>query len=390
MSVVTVDPTLVRTDAAGPAGAPRTAAPSPSRLQYVPGLDGVRCYAVLIVALYHFHNFAAGWVGVQAFFVLSGYLITSILLESKETHRESYFKRFYWRRTLRIFPLYFAYIGVMTAAYVLFSVPAAFGVLWKYLYTYTSNFTRLGVYDRGGEFFIHFWSLAVEEQFYLIWPLLVLLVSRQSLKRIVIGLLVGVPLIRLGAGEWMFAHGFEADRVARVLGAFTLTQFDAFAAGAAILLFNASEWRHPQRIAIGGLAVWLAAGAAMLITLPAGARGWSIDTLGHHATTINYYHVWGNTLTNLASAAVILAALKGALPWVFQNRAALHVGKVSYGVYVLHLPMHNLLNQAIDYRHSSVAGLGIFVLYFAAVVLAATVSYSLFESRFLRLKDRVR
>jgi peptidoglycan/LPS O-acetylase OafA/YrhL len=389
MSVVTADPTLVRTDAAGPAGAARTAAPS-SRLQYVPALDGVRCYAVLIVALYHFHNFAAGWVGVQAFFVLSGYLITSILLESKETRRESYFRRFYWRRTLRIFPLYFAYIGVMTAAYVLFSVPAAFGVLWTYLYTYTSNFTRLGVYDRGGEFFIHFWSLAVEEQFYLIWPLLVLLVSRQSLKRIVIGLLVGVPLIRLGAGEWMFAHGFEADRVARVLGAFTLTQFDAFAAGAAILLFKASEWRQPQRIAIGSLAVWLAAGAAMLITLPAGAKGWSIDTLGHHATTINYYHVWGNTLTNLASAAVILAALKGVLPWVFQNRAALHVGKVSYGVYVLHLPMHYLLNQAIDYRHSSIAGLGIFVLYFAAVVLAATVSYSLFESRFLRLKDRVR
>ena len=74
-------------------------------MNYVPALDGIRCFAVLMVALYHFHNFAAGWIGVQVFFVLSGYLITSILLDAKERHRDVFFRRFYWRRTLRIFPL---------------------------------------------------------------------------------------------------------------------------------------------------------------------------------------------------------------------------------------------------------------------------------------------
>src|SRR5690349_3594765 len=99
-------------------------------MKYVPALDGVRCFAVLIVAMYHFHILAAGWLGVQVFFVLSGFLISSILLDAKERHAETFFKRFYWRRTLRIFPLYFAYLAVAAVAFALFAVPAAWGELW--------------------------------------------------------------------------------------------------------------------------------------------------------------------------------------------------------------------------------------------------------------------
>src|SRR4029434_9505951 len=98
-----------------------------------------------MVALYHFHNFAAGWIGVQVFFVLSGFLITAILLDAKERHPGNYFRRFYWRRTLRIFPLYFACLLIAGATYVAWRVPAAFGDLWPYLFSYTSNFSRMGV-----------------------------------------------------------------------------------------------------------------------------------------------------------------------------------------------------------------------------------------------------
>jgi peptidoglycan/LPS O-acetylase OafA/YrhL len=140
-------------------------------MKYVPALDGVRCFAGLIVAMYHCHILAAGWIGVQVFFVLSGFLISSILLDAKERHAETFFRRFYWRRTLRIFPLYFAYLAVAAISFALFAVPAAWGELWGWLLTYTSNFSRMMVYDKGTEFFIHFWSLAVEEQLYQRWPL---------------------------------------------------------------------------------------------------------------------------------------------------------------------------------------------------------------------------
>ena len=143
----------------------------------VPALDGLRCFAILIVAMYHFHILAAGWIGVQIFFVLSGFLITSILLDAKARHSGTYFTRFYWRRTLRIFPLYFAYLAVAALAFALIAAPSAWRDLSGWLVTYTSNFSRMIVYDKGTEFFVHFLSLAVDEQFYLVWPLVVFLLS---------------------------------------------------------------------------------------------------------------------------------------------------------------------------------------------------------------------
>jgi peptidoglycan/LPS O-acetylase OafA/YrhL len=358
-------------------------------MKYVPALDGVRCFAVLIVAMYHFHILAAGWLGVQVFFELSGFLNSSILLDAKERHAETFFKRFYWRRTLRIFPLYFAYLAVAAVAFALFAVPAAWGELWGWLITYTSNFSRMMVYDKGTEFFVHFWSLAVEEQFYLLWPLTVFLLSRTGLKRFVLLLLVGVPLMRLGLGAWLFAQGFPDERVARVVGVFTFSQFDAFAAGAALALFPTDRIRMPGLAAIGALGIFLATGAFMLATIPTGTPGFGIDTFGHHATTINGYHVWGPTVINLASAALILAALRGSFRWILANPVAVQIGKVSYGVYVLHLPMHYWLVRYVTFKHSTVAGLGIFVAYFAAVVLVAMISYRFFETPFLRLKERM-
>lgn len=358
-------------------------------MRYVPALDGVRCYAVLMVALYHFHNFAAGWIGVQVFFVLSGFLITAILLDAKDRHADNYFKRFYWRRTLRIFPLYFAYLAIAAVSWNLSGAPAAFGDLWPWLVTYTSNFSRMGLFDKGTEFFVHFWSLGVEEQFYLIWPLTVFLLSRQNMRRLVIALLIAVPIMRFGLGEWLFSIGMPAERVARIVGVFTLSQFDAFAAGALLALTPLEGFKRAHLAAIGAIALWLVAGAAMLATIPPRTPGFSIDTLGHHATTINYYHVWGPTLTNLVSASVILAAVNGYFRLLLENRVVVHIGKVSYGVYVLHLPMHYWLVKYVPFSHSSIAGLVIFVLYFTAVVLAATLSYRYFEGPFLRLKERM-
>ena len=358
-------------------------------MKYVPALDGVRCFAVLTVAMYHFHILAAGWIGVQVFFVLSGFLITTILLDAKARHADTYFRRFYWRRTLRIFPLYFGYLAVAAIAFALFAVPMAWPDLWGWLVTYTSNFSRMFVYDKGTEFFVHFWSLAVEEQFYVVWPTVIFLLSLAGIRRLVVALLVGVPLMRLALGLWLVAQGFPDERVARVVGVFTFSQFDAFAAGAALAVFPTDSLRRPAWLAIGGLGLFLLSGAAMLATIPKGTPGFGIDTFGHHATTLNGYHVWGPTVINLASAGLILAALRGSFRWILENPIAVQIGKVSYGVYVLHLPMHYWLVRYVPFKHSSPLGLLVFVAYFAAVVLAAMISYRFFETPFLRLKERI-
>src|SRR6267154_625078 len=101
-------------------------------MQYVKSLDGIRGLAVSLVVLFHFGLFPAGWVGVQIFFVLSGYLITSILLLEKARPFAEYVGRFYWRRSLRIFPLYFAFLAVVLATYVAIGKPESFAADWPF------------------------------------------------------------------------------------------------------------------------------------------------------------------------------------------------------------------------------------------------------------------
>ena len=160
--------------------------PQPARqanASHIPGLDGLRGVAILLVLVHMLnvleieHGMPAwvfgrisqiGWTGVQLFFVLSGFLITGILLDTQRS--KNYFPAFYGRRTLRIFPLYFS---VLTIAFVILpwlgSVPPAVAAdrphqIW--LWTYLSNWAA--IFDQGSKAFPHFWSLAVEEQFYLV------------------------------------------------------------------------------------------------------------------------------------------------------------------------------------------------------------------------------
>jgi peptidoglycan/LPS O-acetylase OafA/YrhL len=180
-------------------GQDSTRAPSVSRpMSHVNSLDGIRGIAVALVMLFHFGALPAGWVGVQIFFVLSGYLITQILLREKEKQQfGDFLGRFYWRRSLRIFPLYFTFLALALVAYTGFGEPKSFATDWPYLATYTTNFGRLRSTDIG-PIFVHLWSLAVEEQFYLFWPLLVYFLPMHIFKRALIAIIALTPLLRLG------------------------------------------------------------------------------------------------------------------------------------------------------------------------------------------------
>jgi peptidoglycan/LPS O-acetylase OafA/YrhL len=151
----------------------------PLAKEHNPALDGVRGIAIILVILYHNYNFIEyfnyGWLGVDLFFVLSGYLITKILLQTNQS--SNYFKNFYARRILRIFPVYYLSLFLFL---VLLPAIKSFPLDVQYyqqnqfwFWTYLQNWTLVLNQEGQGTVLNHFWSLAVEEQYYLIWPFMV-------------------------------------------------------------------------------------------------------------------------------------------------------------------------------------------------------------------------
>src|SRR5262245_16358318 len=157
----------------------------PASRSHYPGLDGLRGIAILLVILYHNFGFIPflnyGWLGVDLFFVLSGFLITEILLKTRTT--TNYFKNFYTRRVLRIFPLYYLCLILVIVIFPLiknFPYDLSFYRenqvwFWFYLQNWMLIFKQ---WNDSAILLNHFWSLAVEEQFYIVWPLLVLLIRK--------------------------------------------------------------------------------------------------------------------------------------------------------------------------------------------------------------------
>ena len=312
----------------------------------------------------------AGWIGVQLFFVLSGFLITGNLLDSLGA--KNYYRAFYARRVLRIFPLYYGYLAA-----ILILVPAVglapAGLLDSrqhqvWLWTFLSNW---GVPTVRG--FEHFWSLAVEEQFYLFWPLLVALCVRR-LVPLCLAFAVGAFVFR----STMLALGAD---VGSAYG-FTVSRMDALALGALVAaivraptdgIFARVSSMRLQQIAIGLLLV------GFVITTAYRPHGLMTLTVGH-------------SMLAVAFAIVIFAVATGtAGRWqaLVTSPLLMTVGKYSYGMYVLHLgidllwqqPILNLLAWTGAWR-PAVYMVVIPVLSFAA----AFVSYHLLEKHFLRLK----
>lgn len=379
---------------------PAMAALADSRIR-LPCLDGLRGVAILLVMWHHFTMFGgmdpscfadkvyyrsamSAWCGVDLFFVLSGFLITRILADSVGS--DHYFRNFYLRRALRIFPLYYGFLVVM-----FWIVPATFAVSPEFrevvreqawYWSYLSNI-KIAV-DYWPEFpgIGHFWSLAVEEQFYLIWPLVVWTISRRRLMSLC-GMLIGAALVLRCCLAWADVHPVAAYVLMP-------TRADSLMVGSLIAL-ACRDSTHAARLAASVTPV-----AVVSATLLAGFFVWrrGLDTEDTLISTL------GLTLLALFSGTqVFLAAARdtdAGLNRLLRTRGLRFLGKYSYGLYVFHIPvalgLHNILGSGYgipSIMNSQVPGQLVFALLAGLTsVVLALLSWHVLEQPFLKLKKR--
>jgi peptidoglycan/LPS O-acetylase OafA/YrhL len=369
---------------------------------HLPALDGLRGLAILLVLVHNLDIFIPaghaswgvrlykemafmGWIGVQLFFVLSGFLITRGLLATRDDPH--YFRNFYARRVLRIFPLYYLALVIFTGLLPALglSLPRETHGSTVWLWLYLSNWTQTT--GLGGDQLPHFWSLAVEEQFYLLWP--VLLWRRSPRQALVIA--CGVLLLTPFARAWMLTQQMDPGTVY----VSTLGRMDALAAGAALAAFMAQTGAGIQVL---NLRAWL--GVCLLGAVLAVLGSHGFQRLSPAGQVLGYSllaAVFTAAVAAAASADVRAASGAGALLWHRALRSApLRVlGRYSYAIYVFHKPLDEWLGQRVLLAWQGrvdTPQLGVAVAYLlvmgALSVLAGALSWHCFEQHFLRLKGR--
>jgi peptidoglycan/LPS O-acetylase OafA/YrhL len=349
---------------------------------YIPQFDGLRGVAILLVlighsgfleALPHAGMLEYTRFGVDLFFVLSGFLITGILLDSKGS--EHYFRNFYARRALRIWPLYYLLLFVVFAVAPLFrpSMRATAAGIWPAFVFYVQNIALVR-HDTYPFALGATWSLAVEEQFYLTWPLMVFLLKKRTLA------IVSMSLVFLSLSLRLIGHFHGAP--SGFLHQFTLSRLDAIALGtlAALWLRSAnctlSRWRTRayQFLVLGVVGVLL---ARLLMH-----RNSSI--VGYTPLAMAFAGLLGMSLVSDSRSSVLGRALSA--DWLR------YVGKISYGIYLLHYPIFVLWARFIASESFLPSNpLARNLLAFAGQILlaivAAAISWRLFEQPLLRLKE---
>jgi len=371
----------------------------PENRAFYPALDGLRAIAFLMVFFQHYMDMAWGWTGVNLFFVLSGFLITGILFDTRDDRHRV--RNFYVRRTLRIFPLYY---GIMLLLLLLYPWmhwqwswqwivwPAYLGNLVPFVHSYLPNSAMQHLADfqpsgSNGNFYTtlylgHFWSLCVEEQFYLFWPWLLFWIRDRRKLLFVCAAMFPLSLALRIAGRhllppWMVAHG--------VLFGGTPFCLDSLFIGGALALAirgpHATLFLRAARIA---LPICLLAIALVAVLTPAGHL---------FARTYPYPSgtwTWGLSIVNLLAALVVLSLLQSGSVFyrIFAAPPLRWLGRISYGAYVLHDIPHQIyayLGEVLipSHRHSATV---LFAL--TSTIALAWLSFRFYESPFLNLKER--
>jgi peptidoglycan/LPS O-acetylase OafA/YrhL len=314
---------------------------SRSQRGHVPALDGVRGVAILFVVTYHAARnlqyvgrweervervINSGWVGVDLFFVLSGFLITSILLEAKRGRR--FFRSFYARRVLRIVPLYLTLVVLAVA------IAPAWGLAtpeqaarlhavqgWYWTHSVNVLIARAG-WSGTGWHTGHLWSLSVEEQFYLVWPVIVFISTRRTLARLCVAIMVTAAVLRL----WLVSTFGPSTAVYVLLP----TRMDALTTGALMATFfeEPTEWAQARRAALPVAAITIAVlGLIFFQESSVHPSGRLMQMAGYPALSL------------LGAAAVVSAVSAPSASvqgWLWNLSPLRFLGRYSYGLYGWH------------------------------------------------------
>jgi len=361
----------------------------------IPGLDGLRAIAFLLIFFFHAHYLSIGWIGVQFFFVLSGFLITGILLDMKKSlPPKGYFFKFYGRRFLRIFPLYYFYLiamGIITASLISINYRPGWMEVFSqqilYAIFYVYNFYSATVFNTQTYLLSHFWSLSVEEQFYIFWPVLLLFTPEKLQKKLFLVLIVFGPIFRIA---FYFIHTYGGlhilqPDISEALHPLPFTHIDAFAFGAYISRYSIPKAKEKFHLLLG-LIPAIGFATQYLVTGNFGAPA----TFGYPFLMSNgYQYIWGYSLLNYFFAIIIqLVARHGMFNQVLEWSPIRYLGKISYGLYVYHLPIIWFVLDIEDLgiiNKSALKPIATVIAFFVTLLMAS-VSYHFMEKPLLNLK----
>jgi len=349
------------------------AAAAPRASRRLAALDGLRGVSVLGVMAFHAELLPGAFYALDLFFVLSGLLITRLLLLEFERDQRIDLRLFYLRRALRLLPALIL-LCVVLCAVAWIAVPERFSAMWKeavIALLYLSNWTRaLGMHPP--EWLGHTWSLSTEEQYYALWPLLLLLCLKRGCGLRGIGILCIALVLAVWAQRgyliWMDA---PANRIYNGLD----TRADGLMLGSGLAVLITAGDRSPQLLDAARAAGRHLTPVALLIYAGLWWKGqWDAD----------WTYSAGLALANLSAAILILGALSLVSRWgrAWSNAGLVWLGTLSYGLYLWHYPIFKLL-LASGWSGAWVFGVG-----GACSLGCAALSYYLMERPLLRLKSR--
>lgn len=350
--------------------------------QHVRSLDGVRGLAILLVLALHlfeyFKWFGFGWMGVDLFFVLSGFLITGILLDSKD--KPNNYRNFIVRRVLRIFPLYYLSLAFFFLILPFFNwtylVPH-----FDYLYAHQNWFwlyvqNWLAATDGNWplqNILSHFWSLAIEEQFYIVWPFLILFVPT---KRIVVISFLMIA-IALTLRVYFFFQGVHWTFIYVT----TATHLDGLCLGAILACLIRRE-KSAAFLNRNGFAILFFSTLVLFIVLVIAGSFYINNPILY---TIGY------TVIALFFCAIVMVTISNHhhnfVRSIFEQAPLVFLGKYSYGIYIYHLPIYRILQIQLGNFFDSPVVLSIIAL--ITTLILSFFSFHLFEAQFLKLKDKL-
>ncbi|WP_447801181.1 acyltransferase family protein [Pseudomonas kilonensis] len=356
--------------------------------KYISGIDGLRAIAVLSVLLFHagFTSFAGGYVGVDVFFVISGYLITNLIHSEINSTGKFDFVRFYLRRVRRLFPaLFVIFLFCLIGGFLLFTPQHFMRSAGELIYSIfsLSNFyfwSESGYFNTSSEFkpLLHTWSLSVEEQFYLIWPLSLFLLIKYLPRKLLIPAVVVGGLVSLGLNLVLQdGHSSTLSTISPLIASW-------FADGQSSIFYLT-----PFRIfefAIGALCIWLPAVKSrdsilldVLLAIGLALISYSIFAFDERTVFPSYNAL----IPCIGTALVIYSCGAKRLGFLVSNKLSINIGLISYSVYLVHWPI------IVFYKYYTMSPLGLMekCAIVAISILLGRLLYTFVETPFRRSKS---